>query len=96
MSITETTKLKRTSHLLETDVHGEVVALDVEKGQCYGLDSVGTEIWRLLEKETSVQEMVAELSSRYDVDEATCRSDVLRLVGELDDEGLLIVNGEQR
>ena len=95
MSIDETTRLKRTSHLLETDVHGEVVALDVEKGQCYGLDSIGTEVWRLLEQQTSVAEICWNLASRYDVDEQTCRADVLKLVGELNDEGLLIVDGKQ-
>ena len=95
MSIDETTRLKRTSHLLETDVHGEVVALDIEKGQCYGLDSIGTEVWRLLEQQTSVAEICSNLASRYDVDEQTCRADVLKLVSELNDEGLLVVDDNQ-
>ena len=94
MSIDETTRLKRTSRLLETDVHGEVVALDIEKGQCYGLDSIGTEIWRLLEQETSVEDICSSLASKYDVDTETCRSDVMKLVGELHEEGLLIVDGK--
>lgn len=94
MPIDETTRLKRTSHLLETDVHGEVVALDVEKGQCYGLDSIGTEVWRLLEQQTSVQEICNNLASKYDVDIQTCRADVMKLVGDLHEEGLLIVEGQ--
>ena len=91
MAIDETSRLKRRDHLLESDVHGEVVALDVDKGQCYGLNSVGSEIWRLLERETSVAEICAELVARYEVDPATCRADVFRLVGELNDEGLVTV-----
>ena len=91
MPIDETTRLKRASHLLESDVHGEVVALDVDRGQCYGLNSVGTEIWRLLEQPTSVGEICADLTSRYEVDPETCRAEVLKLVGELHDEGLVSI-----
>jgi hypothetical protein len=93
MPIDETTRLKRTSRLLETDVHGEVVALDVEKGQCYGLDAIGSEIWRHLESPTSVEEICSDLVSKYEVDPTTCKSDVMRLVSDLHDEGLVTVQG---
>jgi hypothetical protein len=77
-------------------VDGEIVALDVNKGQCYGLDAIGSDVWRLLEDETSVEEICSDLSSRYDVDPQTCRVDVLKLVGDLHDEGLVTVEGNER
>jgi hypothetical protein len=85
------TRVKRTGKLLETEVDGEVVALDVEKGQCYGLDEVGTEIWHLLSNEISVAQICQALTDKYDVDSETCVQDVVVLIMELHSEGLVSV-----
>ena len=82
-------RVVRRQEMLEADVNGEIVALHVERGQCYGLNSVASEIWRMLAEPTSVDEICARLTSDYDVDSATCRSEVLALISELEQEGLV-------
>jgi hypothetical protein len=82
-------RVVRCQEMLEADVNGEIVALNVERGQCYGLNSVATEIWRMLEEPTSVDEICGTLTSDYDVDAATCHSEVLALLSQLEDEGLV-------
>jgi hypothetical protein len=82
-------RVVRCQEMLEADVNGEIVALNVERGQCYGLNSVATEIWRMLEEPKSVDDICGTLTSDYDVDGATCRSDVLALLSQLEQEGLV-------
>lgn len=84
-----TGRIVRCEELLEADVNGEIVALHVDRGQCYGLNGVASEIWRMLAEPTSIEEMCARLTSGYDVDETTCRDEVVRLVSQLEEEGLV-------
>ena len=79
----------RCEELLEADVNGEIVALHVERGQCYGLNSVASEIWRMLEEPKSLDEICLTLTSDYEVDSATCRSEVVTLISQLEEEGLV-------
>ena len=70
-------------------VNGEMVALNVEKGMCYGLDPIGSRIWDAIEAPTSIGEICNALVKAYRVDQATCERDVVDLIEELRDEGLL-------
>lgn len=91
--ITPATGLIRTRQLLEADVSGEIVALDVEKGQCYGLNSVGSRVWMLLAERTTISDICATLTREFDVDADTCQAEVTRLVSELQAEGLVQASG---
>ena len=82
-------RVVRCQELLQADVNGEIVALNVEQGQCYGLNSVASEIWRMLEEPKSIDEICVKLTEDYDVDAAICRSEVLTLLSQLEDEGLI-------
>ncbi len=70
-------------------LHDEVVLLNLEEHEYYGLDSVGADIWRLLLEHGSVEGAAKALLSVYDVDEQTARTDVRTLVDELMASGLL-------
>ncbi len=83
--------IRKTADLLESDVHGEIVALNVDKGQCYGLNEVGSRVWRLLDRPMTLQEICSNLQSEYEVDPEMCREEVSRLLGELQSEGLVEV-----
>lgn len=89
--VDEYTVVKRTAAILEAEVDGEVVALDVARGQCFGLDTIGSDVWRLLESDTSVVEICSVLTSDYDVAMETCKTDVLSLLRELNSAGLIMV-----
>ncbi len=82
-------RIIRCDDLLEADVNGEIVALHVEKGQCYGMNAVATRIWALLAEPTSPAEICAKLASEFDVDAETCRNDVQSLLADFKSEGLI-------
>jgi len=69
---------------------GETVVLDLAAGKYFALDDVGSVVWQELSSGRSVDEVVAILTSKYDVDEAVAKGDVERLAGELVIAGLLV------
>ena len=69
----------------------ETVMLDVDEGTYFGVTGVGRAIWDLLAETTTVDSIVQELLARYDIDEATCRSEVDSFVSDLADQGLVDV-----
>lgn len=71
------------------DLEGEVVILNVETAVYFGLNPVGSEIWKLIQQSRSVEEIVADLVARYPVDRARCESEVVSLLQELAKHGLV-------
>lgn len=61
----------------------ESVILDVDRGQYFGLDAVGTRIWQLLSEGGSNLQIAAKLAQEFDVDEEEARNDVQALLDEL-------------
>lgn len=72
------------------ELDGEAVILHLGTGLYYGLDPVGTRIWQLLERRQPMEGVVSALTAEYDVDAATARADVLRLLDALCHKGLLV------
>ncbi len=80
---------KLSGKALFTAVGDDIVALNVDDGQCYGMEKVTAEVWRLLDTPMSIDQMCARLVEIYAVDPDTCRTDVERLFGQFRSEGLI-------
>jgi hypothetical protein len=76
-------------HVLFRDLDGEAVVLDLNGGQYYGLDEVGTRMWTLVTTQPSIEAACLMLLAEYDVDELRLRHDLDKLVCRLVDQGLL-------
>jgi hypothetical protein len=61
---------------IEGNVLGdEIVFFDDRAGKYFAVSSVGADIWNMLESPMSMDSIVARLMERYDIDEATCRTE---------------------
>ena len=81
--------------VIEAKVDSEVVALNIEKGVCYGLNRVGSHIWSLLAEPIRVCDLCAALVAAYAVDPEVCERQVLDLLEELRAEGLITTIDEK-
>jgi hypothetical protein len=63
--------------------------MDIDAGKYYLLDDVAAFVWTRLAAPTSVEALVAELCSRYDVSSSRCEADVLPFLTELHQKGLV-------
>jgi hypothetical protein len=83
-------KYQLTSEQISSKVAGETVILNHNKGAYYGLDEVGVLIWETLEKGPQTIETLCEaVTSEYDVDTDTCKSDIDGLLKDLISERLV-------
>ena len=76
------------------EIDGESVLLDLTSGAYYGLNEVGTRIWALLVAGDRPGEALSRLRREYVVDDAVLEADLLELLGELRDRGLVRIDGE--
>jgi len=82
----------RNRETLSAEIDGEVVALDIARGACFGLDPVGARIWAMIETPQAIERVCEALVAIYDVEPATCQADVLDLMTALRSEGLIEVS----
>ena len=73
------------SHLQE-----ESVILNLDSEKYFGLDDVGTRFLSVLTSSESIEAAYERLRNEYDVDPQILRNDLLSLVNNLIDQGLLI------
>ncbi len=55
----------------------------------YTLDAVATLVWRLIQQPMSLSEICDAIMDVFDVEEDYCEHDVLRLLEEMEAEGLI-------
>ncbi len=87
------TRISVNKDVLFNDVGGEAVLLNLETGQYYGLDEVGTRMWSLLAGCGQIEPAYRTLLDEYEVTAERLRRDLLGLVDELASHGLLQVDG---
>jgi len=87
--IDETTRVVRNENLPTGEVDGELVALDLERGHCFGMDQVGSAVWSLAAEPVSVGAIVDSLTTSFDVERDRCFADLQPFVSDLIQEGLL-------
>ena len=80
---------------IEANVDGEVIALGVEQGICYGMNQVCSRIWNMIAKPIQIRDLCATLVSMYQVDADVCERQVVDLLEELRAEGLIATINEK-
>lgn len=93
-TVGEDTRVVRNDSIPTGQIDGELVALDLEKGSCFGMDRIGTAIWELAETPVTIGEIADSLIERHEVDRQRCLADVVPFVEDLLSEGLLRTTGE--
>jgi hypothetical protein len=81
--LTADSHVARAETALSAEVGGELVALDVNRGVCYGLNPVGTRIWQLLETPRFAREIIDTLLSEYEISPEVCAEQTLNLLRDL-------------
>ena len=87
--ITLETTVVRASDVLASPVDDELVMMDIEQGAYYSLDRVGADLWERLAEPQKVADLCAQLQRVYVVDRATCEADVLAVLNDMAENGLL-------
>jgi hypothetical protein len=92
LSVTLADRVTPSEDVLIQEVGGEAVLLDLASERYFGLDPVGTRIWALIGEGNNLQTVRDTLCREYDAEPERIESDLLALVTELAQAGLLKVD----
>ncbi len=70
-------------------VRDQIALLNVETGVYFGLDEIGSRMWDLLCEHRQLRVVAERMESDFDVEPDRLRADLLGLVRELLEKGLL-------
>lgn len=79
------------SHVLIRFLDKEAVILNIETERYFGLDETGTRMWQLVTAAPNVDTAYRQLLDEYDVQDEQLRQDLVELLGQLAENGLIQV-----
>lgn len=79
------------SHVMVKVIDEEIIALHLDSGHCYKFDPIASAIWKLIEQEYSVEDILKELIDRYDAPGHEIQSDLMETIDFLIKEQLVKV-----
>lgn len=90
MELTFTSVIKKDEEkLIGSDLGDEMVLMNIINGDYYGFNEVATDIWILLSKPISINQICVEIIQQYDVTEENCKSSVMNIISEMHKEELI-------
>lgn len=75
--------------VVSCDLQGETAILNMKDGVYYGLDEVGTSIWKLIQEPRRVSEILRIILEEYDVERDVLMEDLMELLHQLMDNELV-------
>lgn len=88
---TPETKLRRTRDIVATDMNGETVMMNVEKGTYFALTGSGGQIWTALGSPSTLQEIITFVRREFDVAQIDdLDAMITEFVGKLLDHELVV------
>ena len=91
-NVTLASRVQPSTQVLIQEVGGEAVLLDLAGEQYFGLNPVGTRIWALLAPAPVLEQVHASLCAEFDADPVRIETDLLALVQQLAEAGLIRID----
>lgn len=89
MQIAFSDQVKIKPDTLVNVISGESVLLNLTSDSYFGLDQIGTDMWRHLTAEASIQAAYEKLLEEYEVDAETLRNDLTTFLEKLVEHKLI-------
>ncbi len=83
-------KYLRNEQIETVEMANELGMLNIETGLYYVLDSIGLEIWNVLDCPIELKEIVEKMKVVFDVDYNRCYEDVEKLIENMIDKQLVV------
>lgn len=92
MKMTLNSKIIRNSDIDATDLDGEVVMMNLEKGQYFMMNQVGSRIWEIIKEPSTVNNIINTLLGEFQVEKNQCKENVVEFLGKLKNADLISIN----
>ena len=91
MSISFSDRVKIPDGVLISKLQDESVILNLDSERYYGLDDVGTRFLSVLTTSESIEAAYQTLVNEYNVDSEVLRQDLIELIENLSEQGLITI-----
>jgi myo-inositol-1-phosphate synthase len=85
------TVIMQNTEIDASDLNGDKVMMNLNKGKYYALNGVGSVIWDKIESPISVDSLVNNLLEEYDIDKSKCEGQVIEYLEKLENEKLICI-----
>ena len=92
MAISFSDRVRVPDDVLISNLQEESVILNLDSERYYGLDDVGTRFLSVLNTSDSIEAAYETLAQEYDVDREVLRKDLLTLVENLIEQGIVQIS----
>lgn len=72
-----------------SELNGEKVMMNLDKGLYFNLNRVGSDMWDILGKESTIDEIVEKMIDKYDVSFDECKKEVILFIDKLIENELI-------
>ncbi|GGG76500.1 lasso peptide biosynthesis PqqD family chaperone [Paenibacillus radicis (ex Gao et al. 2016)] len=85
----------RAEGFLVSDMGGDKVMMSVSTGKYYNLGQTGGRIWELLSEPSTLEGLVDELCTEYEIDREACERQVTAFLAQLTEQGLIQIRSDE-
>lgn len=83
--------IQRSNKLVSSNMDGETVMMSIENGEYFGLNSVGSRMWELIENPIKVDTLIELLLAEFDVSREQCEAETMEFLNHLLEKKLLTI-----
>ena len=88
----EIKRIARAPALISANVDDEIVIMSISKGHYFGLDDIASEIWRRLDQNSTLPDLVDSLAQDYDAPRETIEKEVIALLRRMAEQDLVVLS----
>jgi hypothetical protein len=85
------TRFRKVAHQISCRIDDEIAILNLQREIYFGLRGAGVQIWDALDEPCSVSDLCDVVVNEFDVSRADCEADVVEILRQLTEEGLVDV-----
>lgn len=90
-----TSKISRNEQVNYIEIDDEIVLMNENNDQFYAINTIGSELWSLLENSSlTLCELCERIQENYEISETTCINDVTLFIESLLDKNMLQCTNE--
>lgn len=88
---------RKSDDVVAREIEGELIIIPLVGGignmenELYALDETGREIWKLIDGQKSIHQIIDELEALYESDREIIERDVLGLIKEISDRKIITI-----
>jgi len=86
--------ISRNPEQLFSEIDNEVVMLNIQSGEYYSLNSIGSAIWKMLSIPSTFEALIKSLMEDYNVDRVTCENDTNEFIEESVSLGIIRISND--